>query len=103
MSPSLRATVLAVATAAALASNAASGATITGRVHAIDAAAHRLTLRHHVFHWSQALHAGDIRKGEHLRLTYHWNHGKRWVTAFRPIAAQHMAAAHHMGSKTHVY
>lgn len=104
MRTSFKSTLIALAAVAALGTTAASAATITGRITSIDTLAHRLTLRHHVFHWPKAMKVGGLHKGEHVRLSYHWSHGKRWVTAYRPIAGKLAAASHrsmHPETKTY--
>lgn len=84
--------LIALLAASVIGVGTASAATVSGRVSSVDPHAHRLTLHHHVFHAPQAMKIGGIRKGEHVQITYHWSHGKRWITAYKNVTPKHTAA-----------
>ena len=82
MSTFLKPAILAVVIG--LGANAASAATMSGRIEHIYPSHHRIVLDKHVFNMSpQTFRSSRLHRGETVRVTYHWANGHRWATAVK--------------------
>lgn len=98
MKSPLKTAAVTLATIGMLSATAASAATLSGHISRLDAKSHTLRLGHRLFHVSPRLQMSAFHKGEHVRLSYHSEHGKRWVTAYKPITGK-VASLHAMHAK----
>ncbi len=80
--------LITLAAVSALATTAASAATVSGHVHRVNATASTLWIGHHRYHVAKSLPINQLHKGENVRLTYHVQHGQRWATAVKPITGK---------------
>lgn len=94
----LKTKFLTLATVCALATTAASAATVSGHVRRVSATASTLWIGHHRYHVAKSLPLNKLHQGERVQLTYHVRHGQRWATAFKPITGK-VATMHTMHAK----
>ena len=74
------------AIAIGLSASAASAAVTTGRVEHVYPRYDRIMLHRHIFSMnSHTFRMSNPRRGETVRVTYHWAHGHRWATAVRTV------------------
>jgi len=67
-----------------LGANAADAAIIVGKVQHVYPHQHSIVLKSHVYDMSgHTFHKAEPRRGEAVRVTYHWNHHVRWATSVR--------------------
>ena len=94
----LKTTLVTLATVTALATTAASAATVSGHVRRVSATASTLWIGNHKYHVARSIPINKLHQGEHVRLTYQVRHGQRWATAFKPITGK-VATMHTMHIK----
>ncbi|WFU48848.1 hypothetical protein [Sinorhizobium terangae] len=65
---------------------AASAATVSGTIEHVYPRHNTIMLNDHLFRMStRAFDSARMRRGEAVRVTYHWRHGHRWATEIRSV------------------
>jgi hypothetical protein len=73
-----------IAGAIGFGANAANAAIAVGKVQHVYPHQHSIMLKSHVYDMSShTFHKAEPRRGEAVRVTYHWNHHVRWATSVR--------------------
>lgn len=85
MSSYLKSAVIALV-ATGLGAGMANAALMSGKIEQIYPKSHRIMLGNHLFRVSpHVFHTASLRRGESVRVNYHWQHGHRWVTGVSKV------------------